>query len=113
VVTAISKEGREVAITEYFKDKEQTQRRGYRLYTSIRYKNGYVVVGIDVKLAGRDLLVNSISTVFGKEGKVTEFEVEIYRDEKINPQQAALLKRPNSSQYPSIGYSNCKDKENS
>ena len=32
-----------------------------------------------------------------------------YRDEKTNPQQAALLKRPNSSQYPSIGDSECKD----
>lgn len=54
------------------------------LYTSIQFGKGYVVVGIDVKQAGRNLIVNSISTVFGKSGKVTESEVEIYRDEKIN-----------------------------
>ncbi len=98
------------AITEYYEDKKRTRKRGYRLYTQIQFGSGYVVVGVDVKLAGRDLIVNSISTVFGKSGKVTESEVEIYRDEKINPQQAALLKRPNSSQYPSIGDSDCKNK---
>jgi hypothetical protein len=59
--------------------------------------------------AGRNLLVNSISTVFGKRGKVTEREIEIFRSKKTNPQQAALLKRPNSSQYPSIGDSDCKN----
>ena len=67
------------------------------------------MVGVDVKVAGRNLLVNSITTVFGKTGRITEFEVEIYRNEKINPQQAALLKRPNSSQYPSIGDSDRKN----
>ena len=103
VVMTLDKEGRE--------DKERTRKRGYRLYTSIQFGVGYVVVGVDVKLAGRDLIVNSISTVFGKSGKVTDSETEIYRDEKINHQQAALLKRPNSSQYPSIGDSDCKNKQ--
>ena len=101
------------AITEYYIEIEHEHLRGYRIYTSIQLGEGYVVVGVDVKVAGRNLLVNSITTVFGKTGRITEFEVEIYRNEKINPQQAALLKRPNSSQYPSIGDSNCKDKENS
>lgn len=97
------------AITEYFKEKERKQKRGYRIYTSISVNNGFVVVGIDIKIAGRNLLVNSISTVFAKKGQITAFEKEIFRDTKANPQQAALLKRPNSSQYPSIGDSDCKD----
>ena len=97
------------AITEYYKEKEHKQKRGYRLYTSISVNDGVVVAGIDVKIAGRNLLVNSISTVFAKKGQVTAFEKEIYRNTKNNPQQAALLKRPNSSQYPSIGDSDCKD----
>ena len=97
------------AITEYYQEKEHKQKRGYRLYTSILVNDGFVVAGIDVKIAGRDLLVNSISTVFAKKGHITAFEKEIYRDTKTNPQQAALLKRPNSSQYPSIGDSDCKD----
>lgn len=97
------------AITEYYKDVMRKQKRGYRLYTTISVNDSFVVVGIDVKLAGRNLLVNSISTVFGKKGTITEHEIEIFRDKKTNPQQAALLKRPNSSQYPSIGDSGCKN----
>ncbi len=97
------------AITEYYKDTSHEQKRGYRLYTTISIHDGFVVVGIDVKVAGRNLLVNSFSTVFGKRGKVTEREIEIFRSKKTNPQQAALLKRPNSSQYPSIGDSDRKN----
>ena len=97
------------AITEYYKEKEHQQKRGYRLYTSISVNEGFVVAGIDVKVAGRNLMVNSISTVFAKKGQITAFEKEIYCDTKTNPQQAALLKRPNSSQYPSIGDSDGKD----
>lgn len=100
------------AITEYYKEKEHKQKRGYRLYTSISLNDGFVVAGIDVKIAGRNLLINSISTVFAKNGQITAFEKEIFRDTKNNPQQAALLKRPNSSQYPSIGDSDCKDTSN-
>lgn len=97
------------AITEYYKEKDHKQKRGYRLYTSISVNDAFVVAGIDVKISGRNLVVNSISTVFAKKGRITEFEKEIYRDSKTNPRQAALLKRPNSSQYPSIGDSDCKD----
>ena len=100
------------AITEYYKEKEHRQKRGYRLYTSISANDGFVVAGIDVKIAGHNLLVNSISTVFAKKGQVTALEKEIFRDNKNNPQQAALLKRPNSSQYPSVGDSDGKNTTN-
>ena len=74
------------AITEYYKEKEHKQKRGYRLYTSISLNDGFVVAGIDVKIAGRNLLINSISTVFAKNGQITAFEKEIFRDTKSNPQ---------------------------
>ena len=41
--------------------------KGYRLYTTLQNSSGeYVVVGVDVKNAGRDLEVNAISTLFGR-----------------------------------------------
>ncbi len=96
---------RPFAITKYFSDKEHKNQKGYRLYTIIPKGQGYVVVGVDVKRMnqgkGKTILeINSISTVFGKDGAITEFEEEIYRDKKITPEQQALLKKPNSSQYP-------------
>ncbi len=72
---------------------------GYRLYTAIKTDKGYVVVGADVKNAGKDIEVNSISTVFEREGGITQNEEVIYTSEGITPEQQSLLKRPNSSQY--------------
>lgn len=86
------------AITK-LKDEES----GYRIYTSLQNAKGeYVVVGVDVKNAGRDIEVNAISTVFGRKtdaGLTTNEEV-IYRSEKITPEQSSLLGQPNSDQYP-------------
>lgn len=81
------------AVTRYGKD-------GFRVYTEIQVGDGFVVAGVDVKNAGRDLEVNSISTVFAKEGKIGANEDVIYESETITPQQKSLLERPNSSQYP-------------
>ena len=102
------------AITKYYIDKERQQQRGFRLYTDIPKGKGFIVVGVDVKSVNQGkgkpvLLINSISTIFGKDGKIAGVEEEIYRSKKINPQQAALLERPNSSQYPFVGDSDCKD----
>ena len=86
------------AITK-LKDEES----GYRIYTSLQNAKGeYVVVGVDVKNAGRDIEVNAISTVFGRKtdaGLTTNEEV-VYRSEKITPEQSSLLGQPNSDQYP-------------
>ncbi len=106
------------AITKYFDDKNHQNLKGYRLYTIIPKGKGFVVVGVDVKKVNQGknkpvLEINSISTVFGKDGGITGFEEEIYRSENINPQQAALLERPNSSQYPSVGDFSGKDTKNS
>ncbi|MBQ6725020.1 MAG: hypothetical protein IJQ89_00425 [Bacteroidales bacterium] len=103
--------------TKYFDDKNHQNLKGYRLHTIIPKGKGFVVVGVDVKKVNQGknkpvLEINSISTVFGKDGGITGFEEEIYRSENINPQQAALLERPNSSQYPSVGDFSGKDTKN-
>ena len=77
---------------------------GYRLYTTLKTGKGeYVVVGADVKNAGRNLEVNSIATIFGRrnDANLPMNEEVIYKSEKITPEQMALLSQPNSDQYPS------------
>ncbi|MDE5967525.1 MAG: hypothetical protein K2G64_00335, partial [Muribaculaceae bacterium] len=65
-------------------------------------KGEYIVVGVDVKNAGRDLEVNAVSTVFGRreDARLTAQEEVIYRSPKITPEQQSLLNGPNSHQYP-------------
>ena len=75
---------------------------GYRLYTTMKNDKGEtIVVGIDVKNIGRNLEVNSISTIFGRRGdaKITQKEEVLYTNEKIAPEQRSLLGQPNSDQY--------------
>lgn len=75
----------------------------YRLYTTLQIKSGeFVVVGVDVKNAGRDIEVNAISTAFGRRGNANlpNNEEVIYKSEEITPEQSALLERPNFAQYP-------------
>ena len=64
-------------------------------------KGETIVVGVDVKNIGRNLEVNSISTIFGRRGdaKITQKEEVLYTDEKITPEQRSLLGQPNSDQY--------------
>ena len=64
-------------------------------------KGETIVVGVDVKNTGRNLEVNSISTIFGRRGdaKITQKEEVLYTDEKIVPEQRSLLGQPNSDQY--------------
>ena len=53
---------------------------GYRLYTTMKNDKGetIIVVGVDVKNTGRNLEVNSISTIFGRRGdaKITQKEAQ-------------------------------------
>lgn len=91
--------------------------KAFRIYTSLKNAQGeYVVVGVDVKNAGRDLEVNAISTVFGRRSNanLTQNEEVIYKSKDITPEQSSLLKRPNSSQYPTEQeLSDNKDSDNS
>ena len=75
----------------------------YRIYTTLETENGeYVVIGVDVKNAGREIEVNAISTVFGRRNNanLSKNEEVIYRSKKITPEQSSLLERPNFVQYP-------------
>ena len=75
----------------------------YRIYTTLETENSeYVVVGVDVKNAGREIEVNAISTVFGRRNNanLSKNEEVIYRSKKITPEQSSLLERPNFVQYP-------------
>ena len=101
------------AITKYYTNRSRQCQRGYRIYTNIPKSNGYIVLGVDLKRINQGKgkpfrLINSITTIFGKDGNITESEEIIYRSKKINPQQASLLERPNSSQYPLAEDFNCK-----
>ena len=80
-------------------DKENS----YRIYTTLQTESGeFVVVGADVKNAGREIEVNAISTVFGRRNNANlpKNEEVIYRSEEITPEQSSLLERPNFAQYP-------------
>lgn len=75
---------------------------GYRLYTTMKNDKGEtIVVGVDVKNAGRDMEVNAISTIFGRRSDAmkTQKEEVLYTDENITPEQRSLLGQPNSDQY--------------
>ena len=80
-------------------DKEDS----YRIYTTLQTESGeFVVVGADVKNAGREIEVNAISTVFGRRNNANlpKNEEVIYRSKEITPEQSSLLERPYFAQYP-------------
>ncbi len=75
----------------------------YRIYTTLQTESGeFVVVGADVKNAGREIEVNAISTVFGRRNNANlpKNEEVIYWSKEITPEQSSLLERPNFAQYP-------------
>ncbi len=89
------------AITRYFTDENRKQQKGYRLYTTLQLGNGsYVVVSAEVKNAGRDLEVNAINTVFGRNVLSDVHDELIYTSETITPEQQSLLNGNNPRQYP-------------
>lgn len=80
----------------------------FRLYTSVKVGNKFAVVGIDVVKTnqGKDkplLDVNRIKTVFGRDRYVMDNGEKILAyDEKMTPEQEALLRGHNFREYPSI-----------
>lgn len=79
------------------------KKNAYRLYTTLQTQRGeFVVVGVDVKNAGKEIEVNSISTMFGRRNNANlpNNEEVIYESKEITPEQSSLLKRPNFAQYP-------------
>ena len=89
------------AITKYFQDGQKKIQKGYRLYTSLRLSSGaYVVVSAEVKNAGRELEVNAINTIFGREALSDVHDELIYKSDTITPEQQSLLDGNNPHQYP-------------
>ena len=89
------------AITRYYADDERKRQKGYRLYTSLQLGNGsYVVVSAEVKNAGRDIEVNAINTVFGRNALSDVHDELIYTSDTITPDQQSLLDGNNPRQYP-------------
>ena len=90
------------AITRY-----QGANDRFRLYVNINHNGKPVAVGIDVKRVNQgkgkpQLDVNSIKTVFAHHGEIGGTEVLVAYDEKITPQQQALLRGLNFHEYPTI-----------
>jgi len=72
---------------------------GYRLFVNVKMSEKYIAVGIDVKLIGKGIEVNTITTAFGYEGNVDKEKI-LYRSEKTTPEQTALLDGLNSLSLP-------------
>jgi len=72
---------------------------GYRLFVDTKINGKHIAIGIDVKLIGKELEVNSISTAFGYEGNVNNENI-LYRSKNITLEQAGLLDGLNSLSLP-------------
>ena len=74
-------------------------KKGYRLFTDVKVNGVFTAVGVNVNNHGKGIEVNSVVTAFGYKG-IPKNEDFIYFTQKLTPEQAALLERLNSSQYP-------------
>lgn len=84
-------------------DQNKQQQKGYRLYTSLRLNNGsYIVVAAEVKNAGRDIEINSINTLFGRDSISEVHEELIHTSKNITPEQQSLLDGNNPHQYTAV-----------
>jgi len=76
----------------------------YNIFTNVKTNNQWIMAGVNVKIAGKNLAVNDVRTVFGYKkrqcgNKNNEF---IYVSAKITPEQAAILDGTNFRQYLSV-----------
>ena len=90
-----------ILITEYYQDENQKKQKGYRLYTPLTLSDGsYVVVSAEVKNAGRNLEINAINTIFGRNAVSDVHDKIVWQNPKITPEQSSLLNGNNPHQYP-------------
>ena len=93
-----------ILITEYYQDyqdDQQKRQKGYRLYTPLKLADGsYVVVSAEVKNAGKNLEINAINTIFGRNVISDIHDRIVYQNPKITPEQSSLLNGNNPHQYP-------------
>ena len=91
-----------ILITEYYQDEQQKRQKGYRIYTPLKLADGsYVVVSAEVKNAGKNLEINAINTIFGRNAISDIHDRIVYQNPKITPEQMSLLGKNNPHQYPS------------
>ena len=76
---------------------------GGRLLLNIERKGKYIIIGIDIKNAGKNTFINAIVTAFYKDSLKDKI---LYVDKKITAEKQALLGGPNSHQYLAISGSN-------
>lgn len=70
---------------------------------TVKAKYGsYITVAAEVKNADRDIEINSINTLFGRDSISEVHEELIYTSKDITPEQSSLLEQPNSAQYPTV-----------
>lgn len=87
-------------ITKYYTDKTKTKQKGYRIYTAIQLEDGaFVIAGVEVKNAGRNLEVNAIDTVFGRNNIIGTQEEIVYESKEMTPEQRTLLDGHNPHRY--------------
>ena len=71
---------------------------GFRLFTSVKMNDRFIIAGVDVKNVAMELEVNAISTAFGYDhGQINGI---IYRAKNLTPEQAALLDGHSSLSLP-------------
>lgn len=103
-----------ILITEYYQDEQQKKQKGYRLYTPLKLSDGsYVVLSAEVKNAGRNLEINAINTIFGRNAISDIHDRVVYQNPKITPEQSSLLNGNNPHQYPNGQESSVANVENS
>lgn len=103
-----------ILITEYYQDEQQKKQKGYRLYTPLKLSDGsYVVLSAEVKNAGRNLEINAINTIFGRNAISDIHDRVVYQNPKITPEQSSFLNGNNPHQYPNGQESSVANVENS
>ena len=103
-----------ILITEYYQDEQQKKQKGYRLYTPLKLSDGsYVVLSAEVKNAGRNLEINAINTIFGRNAISDIHDRVVYQNPKITPEQSSLLNGNNPHQYPNGQESSVANVDNS
>lgn len=84
------------AVTKY--DRKDN---AFRIWTNAKINDSYIVVGVDVKVSGKDMFVNSISTAFGLDNTGVSKDKIVWYDEKnLSPAQRSVLNGLNSQIYP-------------
>ena len=82
-----------IIVEEYKNEKDS-----YRLWLNTDINGSHIVIGVDIKNAGRDIYVNAISTVFAANKSLPHIDKIIYP--KTIEEKQSVLTRLNYGRYP-------------